>query len=168
VVVRKRLPATETLPPLWTCPKCRAKFVSANMWHSCGRFRLEDLFARSDPSVFALFKKFRRIVERCGPVTMIPQKTRVVFMVRMRFAGATVRKSNLRIGLIMRRRLEPDPRLEKVEVYGPLCVGHYLRIERPEQLDDNVRQWVREAYDCGIQKGFERRGNTARRIRGNG
>jgi hypothetical protein len=135
------------------------------MWHSCGRFRLEDLFVHSEAAVFALFQKFRRIVESCGPVTMIPQKTRVVFMVRMRFAGATVRKSNLRIGLILTRRLEPDPRFEKVEVFAPHSIGHYLRIERPEQLDDDVRRWVREAYDCGIQKGFERRGNAARRIR---
>ena len=89
------------LPPLWTCPKCGAKFVSAHMWHSCGRYRLDDLFARSEPHVFKLFQRFRRMVEACGPSTMIPQKTRVVFMVRMRFAGATVRKTGLRVGLIL-------------------------------------------------------------------
>jgi Domain of unknown function (DUF5655) len=163
--MRKRPHTTDALPPLWACPKCGAKFVSANMSHSCGRFRLEDLFARSEPGVVALFEKFRRIVEGCGPVTMIPQKTRVVFMVRMRFANVSVRKSNLRIGLIMTRRLEPDGRLEKVDVYAPLCVGNYLRIERPAQLDEDVRRWVREAYECGVQKGFERRGNAARRMR---
>jgi hypothetical protein len=86
----------EALPPLWTCPKCSAQFVSANMWHSCGRRSVEDLFARSDPHVFKLYLKFKRMVEGCGPVTMIPQKTRLVFMVRMRFAGFTVRKSGLR------------------------------------------------------------------------
>ncbi len=71
------------------------------MWHSCGRYRLADLFATSEPHVFALFQKLRRMVKACGPSTMIPQKTRVVFMARMRFAVATVRKTNLRVGLIL-------------------------------------------------------------------
>ncbi|OLC46061.1 MAG: hypothetical protein AUH43_14800 [Acidobacteria bacterium 13_1_40CM_65_14] len=114
----------DRLPPLWSCPKCGAKFVSANMWHSCGRYRLEDLFATSEPHVFKMFQKFQRMVESCGPVTMIPQKTRVVFMVRMRFAGATVRKTNLRVGLILERKLPDDPRIEKIETFGSHSHGH--------------------------------------------
>jgi len=153
------------LPPLWTCPKCGAKFVSANMWHSCGRFKLEDLFAASEPHVFKTFQKFKRMVESCGPVTMIPQKTRVVFMVRMRFAGATVRRTNLRIGLILERKLPADPRIEKIETFGPLCHGHYFRIERASQLDKTMQRWIREARVSGTQKHFERRGNAVRRVK---
>src|SRR5262249_33103523 len=26
-------------PPLWTCPRCGARLVTRNLWHSCGRFR---------------------------------------------------------------------------------------------------------------------------------
>jgi hypothetical protein len=155
--------ARDALPPLWACPKCGARFVSANMWHSCGRFRVEDLFARSEPHVFALYRRFKRMVERCGPVIEIPQKTRLVYMVRMRFAGFTVRKSGLRVGLILTRRLPADPRLVKVETFGPHSIGHYFDIERPEQLDASMQRWVREAYDSGAQKGFERRGNSASR-----
>ena len=155
--------AHTSLPPLWTCPKCGAKFVSANMSHSCGRYRLQDLFTRSEPHVLELAKKFKRMVERCGRVTMIPQKTRLVFMVRMRFAGYTVRKSSLRVGLILERRLLPDPRLERVETFAPYCHGHYFRIDAPQQLDAAMQKWIREAYDCGTQKNFVRRGRVARR-----
>jgi len=151
------------LPPLWTCPKCGAKFVSANMWHSCGRYRVEDLFTRSEPHVFELYRKFRRMVERCGPVTMIPQKSRLVFMVRMRLAGFTVRKSGLRVGLILERRLPPDPRVVEIQTFGPFSHGHYLRIDAAGQLDATVQRWIREAYDSGTQKNFERRGRSARR-----
>src|SRR4030095_3582672 len=140
--------ARAPLPPLWTCPKCGAKFVSANMWHSCGRLALGALFAKSEPHVFKLFQKFRTMVRACGPSTMIPQKTRVVFMVRMRFAGATVRKTNLRVGLILERRLPDDPRLEKVETFAASCHGHYFRIDRPDQLDDSMLAWIREAREC--------------------
>jgi hypothetical protein len=151
------------LPPLWTCPKCGAKFVSANMSHSCGRFALGALFAKSEPHVFELFRKFRTIVRACGRSTMIPQKTRVVFMVRMRFAGATVRKTHLRVGLILERRLPPDARLVEIESFGPRCHGHYFKIARADQLDASFAAMVSEAYGSGTQKNFQRVGRTARR-----
>ena len=91
--------------PLWRCPKCGARFVTKNMWHSCGKYTLEALFSRSEPHVLPLFKKFAKMVKGCGPATMIPQKTRVVFMVRVRFAGAYPRKSYFLAGLALSRRL---------------------------------------------------------------
>ena len=41
--------ATRKKKPLWTCPKCRHKFVTRNMWHSCGRFRVTDHFKGNAP-----------------------------------------------------------------------------------------------------------------------
>jgi hypothetical protein len=155
--------ARRALPPLWTCPKCGARFVSANMWHSCGRFELGPLFAKSDPHVFELFQRFRGMVKRCGPSTIIPQKTRVVFMVRMRFASATVRKSYLRIGVILERPLPPDERLVETLAAAPRCYAHYFKIERADQLDASIARLLREAYDCGTQKNFQRVGRSARR-----
>ena len=137
--------------------------MSANMWHSCGRYTLDALFAKSEPRVFELFQKFRRMVRDCGRSTMIPQKTRVVFMVRMRFAGATVRKSHLRIGLMLERPLPPDPRLVETLAVAPRCYGHYFKIERADQLDQSIAKLLREAYECGTQKNFRRVGRTARR-----
>ena len=29
-------------------PRCGARLVSRNLWHSCARYRLEDLFARAE------------------------------------------------------------------------------------------------------------------------
>jgi len=153
------------LPTLWSCPRCGARFVSANMWHSCGRFRVQDLFARSDPHVVALYRKYKRMVERCGPVTTIPQKTRLVFMVRMRFASIYPRKSYLCAAFVLTRRLPPDPRIVRVERYAPQCLGHWLHIDRADELDATVQAWLREAYDVGCQKGFVRVGNSARRAR---
>jgi len=31
--------------PLWTCPTCGERFISANLWHSCGRRTYDRLFA---------------------------------------------------------------------------------------------------------------------------
>lgn len=105
------------LPPLWRCPKCGERFVTKNMWHSCGKYTLEALFARSEPHVFQLFNKFAEMMRACGPVTMIPQKTRVVFQVRVRFGGCYPRKSHLLCTLAL-PRVDNDPRFFKIEKYA--------------------------------------------------
>ena len=115
------------------------------------------------PHVFELFQTFRRKVQRCGPSTMVPQKSRVVFMVRMRFVNVTVRKSHLSVGLILERLLAADDRLVETQSFGPRCHAHYFKIERASQLDASMAALLREAYDSGTQKNFQRVGRSARR-----
>jgi Domain of unknown function (DUF5655) len=104
------------------------------MWHSCGTFSLDDLFARSEPQVRKTFRKFAKMARVCGPVHTIPQKSRVVFQVRMRFAGAMPRKSHLICHFILGRKID-DTRFQRVETFSPRCHTHYLRIDSEEQLD---------------------------------
>jgi len=144
-------------PPLWTCPQCGAGFVSAHMSHSCGRFREADLFARTEPRVVALFDRFRRMVQACGPVVAIPQKTRLVFMVRMRFAAVYPRRTSFRVGLVLARRLPAHSRIEKVEHFGPHSIVHSISIAAAGDLDATLQRWVREAYDRGCQKHLSNR-----------
>jgi len=87
---------------LWVCPKCGNTFTSPNMSHSCGQFELAASFARSEPHVFELCQKFISLVQDvCGPVTVIPQKTRtdeyiwVAIQARVRFVACYPRKSYL-------------------------------------------------------------------------
>ena len=36
--------ADEGLPGISICPRCGARLVTRNLWHSCGAFTLEGLF----------------------------------------------------------------------------------------------------------------------------
>lgn len=128
----------KTKRPLWRCPKCGARFVTRNMWHSYGRYTLEALFSRSEPHVLPLFKKFAKMVRECGHATMIPQKTRVVFMVRVRFAGAYPRKSYFVAGFALSRRLK-SPRIKKIEEYAPHFIGHLMDIRSGPILMQNSK-----------------------------
>jgi Domain of unknown function (DUF5655) len=117
------------------------------MWHSCGKFSFRELFARSDPRVFTVFRKFSRMVRACGRSHMIPQKTRVVFQTRIRFAGATPRKSYLICHFILPRRIGNE-RFQKIEKYGRRCYGHYLRVKSETDLNSDVACWIQQAYDA--------------------
>lgn len=136
---------------LWKCPKCGERFVTAKMWHSCGRYSVKDLFAQSEPKVQRIFRKLAGMARACGPSRMIPQKTRLVFMKRVRFAAIYPRRANLEIGIELPQR-SPHPRFHKIETYTRHMHGHYLRIENEEQLDAQVQEWLRESYLVGAQE----------------
>ena len=121
------------------------------MWHSCGRFSLNDLFARSEPRVAKIFREFARMVCACGRVHMIPQKTRVVFQARMRFAGVMPRKSHLICHFVLPRKIDNE-RFYKIETFNPRCHAHYLRVSEEAELDRDVARWLKEAYQVGQQK----------------
>jgi len=77
---------------LWRCPKCGHRFITANIWHSCGHYRLADHFRGKPPALRETFDSYVAAARRNGPVTIYAQKTRIVMQSRVRFAGAVVRK----------------------------------------------------------------------------
>lgn len=141
----------QTKKPLWTCPKCRHRFVTRNMWHSCSNYTLESHFGGKEPSVRLVFDKLLALVQRCGPVTVIPQKTRIAIQARVRFAGGVARKNWFDAALWLTRRVE-HPCLRRVETFGPKSYGLHFRLTRPDDLDEGFAALVREAYAVGCQE----------------
>jgi Domain of unknown function (DUF5655) len=137
--------------PLWTCPKCGHRFVTRDMWHSCGRYRIAEHFKGKDRELLRLFRRFGTLVRRFGPVTVYAQKTRIVFQTRGRFVGVQVRRGWLNIGLWLKRRRE-HPRVYKIEYYPPSDYVHRLRVAEVRDLDSVLADFVREAYAVGRQQ----------------
>jgi hypothetical protein len=140
-----------SIAPLWTCPRCGHRFVTANVWHSCTRVGLDEAFAGSTPEVRATFDRYVGLVAGCGDVEVIAQRSRIVIMGRVRFAGATVGKRSLRLGFALTRRLD-DPRF-RIESYGERWNVHRFTASRPGDLDiPGLAEWLCESYrDLGMQ-----------------
>jgi len=119
--------------------------VTRNLWHSCGRHRVEEHFKGKDPVVRRIYRAFVKRVRACGPVTIYAQKSRIVCMVAVRFAAASTRKSWLVCHLWMERRAE-HPSIVKVETFGPRSVLNHFRFTDPSQVDDAFGALVAEAY----------------------
>lgn len=139
--------------PLWTCPRCGKKFVTRNMWHSCGRFTVEQFFEGKSPKVKRLYKSFFNFVKKeCGPFIVDVAKTRISFQVRVRFAGvAGVSKDNLMIGFWLKRKIS-SPRFMRTQHIMPHDYVYKLRIADEEDLDKELLGWLKEAYQVGQQK----------------
>lgn len=150
---------------LWTCARCGHQFVTPNIWHSCTTIELADVFAHSQPAVREAFDRYVELIARCGPITVIPQKTRIAIMGRVRFAGAVVRRDRLIANFALTRRIE-DPRL-RVEAINERWIAHRFDLRSPADLDiPGLGDWVCEAYrDLGMQGALKRRRQAAQPLR---
>jgi hypothetical protein len=143
-------------PSLWTCPQCGHQFVSRNLWHSCGIYELEDHFKGKDPILREIFDRLVELTNQHGPVTVYAQKSRIVFMVQVRFANLVVRKRWLDFGLWLTRRVE-HPLLRKTAVFGPNSFGLGFRLSRPEDIDPALEALIVEAYKTGRREHLKTR-----------
>ncbi|MGI8919153.1 MAG: DUF5655 domain-containing protein [Pyrinomonadaceae bacterium] len=147
-----------TSRPLWTCPKCKRQFVNPNMPHSCGRYSVAKFLAGKSEYAVSLYKAFSALVRDCGPVQIAPAKTRVGFQVRMIFAAVNkLGDQGLYAHVVLTRRLQ-NLRFTRIETMTPKCYVHHFRVESLSELDDEVRNWLREAYQVGTQEHLSQRG----------
>jgi len=144
-------------PALWVCPRCGARLITRNLWHSCGRFTLEHLFANATPDVVDLARRYVDLLDSLGDVQVIPQKTRLVCVARVRFAGLYPRKNWFRAAFALRRWVR-SPRIVKREDYGPRWRAHFVDIRSASDLDDELLAWLKESHDTvGVQRDVRRR-----------
>ena len=141
--------------PLWTCPKCERQFVTTNMPHSCGDYSVEGFLRNKGSHANTLYERFSALVQKCGPTKIAPAKTRIGFQVRMIFAAVNkLSERALDAHVVLTRRLE-SPRFKKIEMMTPKCYVHHFRIESVSELDNEVENWLREAYLVGTQQHLE-------------
>jgi Domain of unknown function (DUF5655) len=141
---------------LWTCPRCGRGFANRNQFHSCGPLDpLDRHLAGRTPEVVAVFRRLVELAERSGPVTVLPQKTRIAFQVRMSFAAVTLRRRWVDGHVVLARRLE-HPRFRRIDSLSPRSHVHHFRLARPEEVDDDVAAWLAEAYRVGEQRHLRR------------
>lgn len=150
----RRARTDAALRPLWQGPRCGHRFVTANMWHSCGVVPVDAHFRGKPAAVRRLFDAWRKYVEQFGEFTVLPQKTRISFQTRVRFAGAVIRRAYVQCGFWLTRRVKPLPELfEPVEFIPPRYHVYRFRLTDVRQLRTRgLRAMVRESYDLGWQR----------------
>ena len=136
---------------MWTCPRCGRSFANRNQWHACGPLDLERHLAGKDPEVVAIFRRLLALAEGNGPVTVLAEKTRIAFQVRMSFAAFSLRRRWVDGHVVLARRLE-HPRFRRVETFSPRNHLHQFRLERLDEVDEEMAAWLAEAYRVGEQR----------------
>ena len=145
-----------TRPPLWRCSKCSRQFANPNQSHACGRHELEPHFAGKPPVIRAIFDQFLMALLENGPVTVLPERTRIAFQVRMSFAQLTPKPRWVDGHLVLARRVDSQV-FKKIESFSPRNHLHAFRLVRPEDITEELRRWMSEAYGVGDQQHLQGR-----------
>lgn len=135
---------------LWQCPRCWRYFANRNQSHFCGRHDLAAHFRGKPPQIRAIFKAVLRAIRRCGPVKVLPEKTRIAFQVRMSFAQVTPRSRWVDGHVVLARKLE-HPRFRRIDTISRRNHVHHFRLTAVTEVDSEVEGWLAEAYAVGQQ-----------------
>jgi hypothetical protein len=120
---------------------------------------LESHFTGKSDDVRQLFDALTAMIQKCGPVKILPEKTRIAFQARMSFIAVQLRRNYLIGHFVFARRLE-HPRFSRVETFSPRNHLHAFRLDSLSELDDEFAKWIREAYAVGAQKHLRQTGKS--------
>jgi Domain of unknown function (DUF5655) len=158
------VPPSGASRPLWRCSKCSRRFANRHQSHSCGRYDLRHHFQEKPRAVRELYEAFVRRLRLCGPVTVLPEKTRIAFQVRMSFAQVTPKLAWLDGHVVLARRVE-HPLIRRIDTLSSRNHVHHFRLTRLADLDADLHALLVEAYAVGEQRHLRRGAAPPRRPR---
>ncbi|MBS0295422.1 MAG: hypothetical protein JSR45_03860 [Proteobacteria bacterium] len=143
--------------PLWICPDCGRDFANRNQTHTCAGpdSELEHHFRGKPPEIRRLFDTFVERVRTLGPVTVLSQKTRIAFHVRMSFAQLTPKQGWIDGHLVLAERHD-GPMFRKVTTFSPRNHLHEFRLNGEGDLTPAFIERLAEAYAVGRQEHLKR------------
>ncbi len=112
---------------------------------------MDDFFADYQ-AARPLFAAVQRSIESLGPIDLHVTRSQIAFRRRKPFAWVWVPERYLRrkvaplvltVGL---RRRDASPRWKQIVEPAPGRFTHHLELYAVEDLDDEVRGWLREAW----------------------
>jgi hypothetical protein len=107
---------------------------------------VDQHFVGRQPHVRAIYTRLLEITKQFGPVCEEPKKTSIHLVNRTAFAGVCTRKDALVLTLKSACDIR-NPRIAKHEQASTNRWHLDVRLENPDQVDAEVAQWLRSAFD---------------------
>ncbi len=136
---------------MWVCPVCHQKFVNTNQSHSCNEKTVSDFLKGKSETTIGLFNAFIQEYQKLGDFTLHPARTRIAFAARIRFGYIhRLGKDFVDVVLTFDRPHHDNLCFYRIgEVPGGKMFQHYLRIYRGEDINDEVKKFMRMALESG-------------------
>ncbi len=142
---------------MWTCPKCNAQFVQKNLWHSCGDYSVESFLKGKSDRGKELFWWFVSEYQKIGPIKLHAVKTRVAFMVEVRFSGVGKIGSDFIEGTFWLKEKIDSDKFFKIEHLSGNDYIHRFRIYDESFIDDEFLKYMKMAYAIGERKHIKKK-----------
>jgi len=130
----------------WICPVCERTFHKANQAHSCELCSVEMHLAGKDENVKSAFRHLMEVVSGFGPLQISPTKHAVIIASRSTFLALKLKKNILDLEFLLSREAYEFPVYKTFRV-SKKRVAHFVRIDKPDQIDQQLIAWLKEAFD---------------------
>lgn len=138
----------------WTCPDCKREFGAVGRGHMCTPGLSVDEFIQGSPAFVRPI--FERVHEHLvavdaaadGELIVDPLAKKVLLKNGPTFAILDVKTKWVAVGFSLRRKLESDRLSRKVADSGSKFF-HVVNVADADLVDDELRNWLTEAYHHG-------------------
>jgi Domain of unknown function (DUF5655) len=136
---------------MWACPYCQQKFINTNQSHSCGDAFLDDFLNNKSIQTISLFWNFVEAYQQIGKVTVHPTKSMIGFAAKTRIAYVIRLGKNFVDVVFPFNKPYPDNLCftKIAQVPGTQQFNHHLRLQQPEDLNAEVKKFMKLAYKEG-------------------
>lgn len=136
---------------MWTCPLCGQQFVKTNQMHSCGDKVLADFLNGKSDHTVSLFWHFADSYLQLGKITIHPTKSMIAFAARTRIAFVIqVGRNFIDVVFPFEKPYSDNLCFRKIaQVPGSQQYNHHMRVFSKEDINEEVKQFMKLAYDNG-------------------
>jgi Domain of unknown function (DUF5655) len=109
------------------------------------KYSVIDHFVNKDPLVRTLYDQLVMLLRTFGPVEEDPKKTSIHLNRKSALAGVETRKNYFLLNIKSDHPIK-SPRVEKAEQISSKRFHHKVRISSPNDFDEELKTWLKEAY----------------------
>lgn len=106
------------------------------------------LFAGKDEVVQVIYTRLLEVLSRLGPFQEEPKKTSIHLVRNTGFAGVHPCKSYLYLNLRTDYPID-NPRIAKTEQVSKNRFHNELKLNSPDEIDEELLGWLKDAYMLG-------------------
>ena len=106
---------------------------------------VNDHFVNKDPTVRAVYDQLVSLLRTFGPIEEDPKKTSIHLTRKSALAGVETRKDYLLLNIKSDHPIK-SPRVLKAEQVSAKRFHHKVRISSSNDLDEELKEWLEEAY----------------------
>ena len=132
----------------WVCPDCQRTFARTRQGHECApALSLEEYFSTGPERERPIFEAVKAHLDTLGPIYVEPVSVGIFLKKPATVAQLRPATRWVDLSFSLRRQLRDRRIVRKPYAHGDGRWWHSARLVGPEDVDDEVRGWLTEAYE---------------------
>ena len=139
---------------MWTCPSCNQKFLHKEQKHSCNDKTLDDFLKGKPAHTIELFEHFLESYRKIGDFVLHPAKSRIALAKHTRFCSINqLGKDFIHVVFQFNEPFHDNLCFIKIgQLPGENNWNHHCRLYRKEDLNAEVKKYMKMAYQRGLRE----------------